>query len=117
MGDEKHLVFEYTAMQHVRHEYAELCEGPQGTAKILLMRQDNLIGIALFINACFKSGIYQCLLSLQLGARHLISPELARRDVKDPSFHHHGIRCFGNGNAGCFWASQHGPVEVEFLPH
>ena len=79
MGDEKHLVFQYTAMQHVRHEYADLCEGPQGTAKILLMWQDNLIaiGVALFIDACFKSGIYQCLLSPQLGARHLISPDLA----------------------------------------
>jgi hypothetical protein len=72
-------------MQHVRHEYADLFEGPQGTAMILLMWQDNLTGVARFIDACLHSGMYKCQLAPQLGARHLLSPDLAGRDGEDPS--------------------------------
>lgn len=54
-------------MQHVRHEYADLFEGPQGTAMILLMWQDNLTGVARFFDACLDSGMYQCLLARTWG--------------------------------------------------
>lgn len=43
-----------------RHEYADLFEGPQGTALILFKWQDNLVGVARFIDACLKL-VYICI--------------------------------------------------------
>ena len=54
LGDEKHLVFEYPALQNLRDRNKNLLEAPHGDAMIFLMWQDDMIGVARFIDTCLK---------------------------------------------------------------
>ena len=54
LGDEKHLLFEYPAFQDLRDRYEDLFQAPQGDAMILFMWQDDIIGVARFIDACLE---------------------------------------------------------------
>ena len=54
LGDEKHLVFECPALQDLRDRNKNLFEAPQGDAMILFMWQDDIIGVARFIDACLE---------------------------------------------------------------
>ena len=49
LGDDKHLVFEYPALQDLRDRNKNLFQAPHGDAMILFMRQDDIIGVARFI--------------------------------------------------------------------
>ena len=66
-------------MQDLRDRYQNLFQAPQGDAMLLFMWQDGIIGVARFIDACLEEGVH---ISLPWGTRHLISPELAGKDVK-----------------------------------
>ena len=46
------LCFECPALQDLRDRYENLFQAPQGDAMILFMRQDDIIGVAQFIDAC-----------------------------------------------------------------
>ena len=52
-GDEKHFVFE-CALHDLRDRYGNLFQAPQGDAMILFMWQDDIIGVARFIDACLE---------------------------------------------------------------
>ena len=54
LGDEKHIVFECPALQDLRDRYENLFQAPQGDAMILFMWQDDIIGVARFIDACLE---------------------------------------------------------------
>ena len=62
--------------------YENLFQAPQGDAMILFMWQDDIIGVARFIDACLERSL-ECphQLALPWGTRHLISPELAGKGV------------------------------------
>ena len=79
LGDEKHLVFECPALQDFRDRYEKLFQAPQGHAMILIMWQDDIIGVAPYIDAGLKDCTHQ--LALPWGTRHLISPESAGKNV------------------------------------
>ena len=51
LGDEKHLVFECPALQDLRDMYENLFQAPQGDAMILFKWQDDMVGLAWFIDA------------------------------------------------------------------
>ena len=51
-GDEKHIVFECPALQTLRDRYENLFQAPQGDAMTLFMWQSDIIGVALFVDAC-----------------------------------------------------------------
>ena len=53
-GGGKHIVFECPALQDLRDRYGNLFQTPQGDAMIPFMRQDDIIGVARFIDACLK---------------------------------------------------------------
>ena len=50
LGDEKHLVFECPEVQCFREQWPHLFQGPQ--TMLAFMWQDDLIGVAKFVNAC-----------------------------------------------------------------
>ena len=52
LGDEKHIVFECPALQDLRDKCENLFQAPQGDAMLLFMWQDDIIGVAQFIDAC-----------------------------------------------------------------
>ncbi len=52
LGDEKHLVFECPALQHVRHKYGQLFIGVPTMR--LFMWQDDLVGVAKFLDECLE---------------------------------------------------------------
>ena len=54
LGDEKHLVFECPALQDLRDRNKILFQAPHGDAMILFMWQDDIIGVARFIDACLE---------------------------------------------------------------
>ena len=54
LGDEKHLLFECPALQDLRDRYENLFQAPQSDAMILFMWQDDIIGLAPFIDACLE---------------------------------------------------------------
>ena len=54
LGDEKHLLFECPALQDLRDRYENLFQAPQGDAMLLFMWQDDIIGVARFIDACLE---------------------------------------------------------------
>ena len=54
LRDEKHLVFECPALQDLRDRYENLFQAPQGDAMTLFMWQDDIIGVARFIEACLE---------------------------------------------------------------
>ena len=54
LGDEKHLVFECPALQDLRDRYENLFQAPRGDAMILFMWQDDIIGVARFMDACLE---------------------------------------------------------------
>ncbi len=54
LGDEKHLVFECPASQDLRDRNKNLFQAPHGDAMILFMWQDDIIGVARFIDACLE---------------------------------------------------------------
>ena len=76
LEDEKHIVFECPSL---RDRYENLFQAPPGDAVILFMWQDDIIGVARFIDVCLERVYTQ--LALPREARHLISPELAGNDV------------------------------------
>jgi len=49
VGDEKHLIFECPRLQCLREQRPHLFEGPQ--TMLAFMRQDDLIGVAKYVNA------------------------------------------------------------------
>ena len=53
LGDGKHLVFECPALQDLRDGSENLFQAPQGDSMIFFMWQDDIIGVARFIDACF----------------------------------------------------------------
>ena len=59
--------------------FQNLFQAPQGDAMILFMWQDDIIGVARFIDACLER--VNTSAGPPVGARHLISPELAGNDV------------------------------------
>ena len=79
LGDEKHLMFECPALQDLHDRNKNLFQAPHGDARILFMWQDDISGVARFIDEClervYTSG------GLPWGMRHLISPRLAGKDV------------------------------------
>ena len=81
LGDEKHFLFECPALQDLRDRYEDLFQAPQGDAMILFMWQDDIIGVARFIDACLERVYTSAGRALPWGTRHLISPELAEKDV------------------------------------
>ncbi len=79
LGDEKHLVYECPAMQMLWDSNQNIFALPQGDAMLLFMWQDDIIGVARFIDACL---VRVCTLAgSPWGTRHLISPKLAEKDV------------------------------------
>ncbi len=50
VGDEKHLIFECPELQCLRDQWPHLFEGPQTMQAF--MWQDDLIGVAKYVNAC-----------------------------------------------------------------
>ena len=52
LEDEKHLVYECPALQDLRDGYENLVQAPEGDAMILFMWQDDIIGVARYIDAC-----------------------------------------------------------------
>ena len=52
LGDEKHLIFECPELQCFREQWPHLFEGPQ--TMLAFMWQDDLIGVANFVNACIR---------------------------------------------------------------
>ena len=52
LRDAKHLVFECPALQDLRDRYENLFQAPEGDAMILFMWQDDIMGVACFIDAC-----------------------------------------------------------------
>ena len=52
LGDEKHLIFECPELQCFREQWPHLFEGPQTMRGF--MWQDDLIGVAKFVNACIR---------------------------------------------------------------
>ena len=50
LGDEKHLIFECPEVQCFKEQWPHLFEGPQ--TMLAFMWQDDLIGVAKFVNAC-----------------------------------------------------------------
>ena len=52
LGDEKHLVFECPELRCFREQWPHLSEGPQ--TMLAFMWQDDLIGVAKFVNACLQ---------------------------------------------------------------
>ena len=64
LGGEKHLkassqgklaiVFESPALQDLHDRYENLFQAPPGDAMILFMWQDDIIGLARFIDACLE---------------------------------------------------------------
>ena len=70
IGDGKHLVFECPALQDLRNKRPHLFEGAQADAMVLFMWQDDMIGVVRFIDDC-----------LERNSTHLISPEMAGKDV------------------------------------
>ena len=52
LGDEKHLVFECPELQCFREQWPHLFQGPQ--TMLAFMWQDDLIGVAKFVNACLR---------------------------------------------------------------
>ena len=51
-GDEKHLLIESPALQDLQNRYENSFQAPQGHAMILFMWQDNILGVARFVDAC-----------------------------------------------------------------
>ena len=74
-------MFECPAFQDLRDRYENLFQAPQGDAIILFMWQDDIIGVACFIDACLERLYISAQLALPWGARHLISPKLAGKYV------------------------------------
>ena len=50
IGDEKHQVFECFALQDLREKHPHLFEGMLANTKVLLMRQDDMVGVMRFID-------------------------------------------------------------------
>ena len=48
-------MFECLALQDLRDRYGILFQAPQGDAMILFSWQDDIIGVARFIDACLKT--------------------------------------------------------------
>ena len=71
--------FECPALQDLHDRYETLFQASQGDAMILFMWQDDIIGVARSIDACFER-VYTAA-GPPVGTRHLISPELAGKDV------------------------------------
>ena len=86
-------MFECPALQGMRDRYGNLFRAPQGDAMILFMWQDDIIGVARFIDACLER-VYTSA-GPPVGTRHLISPELAGKDVRFFFFLHSGRLCGG----------------------
>ena len=74
IGDEKHLVFECPALQDLRDKRPHLFDGAQTNAMVLFMWQDDITGVVRFIDEC-----------LERSSTHLISPEMAGKDVMNLS--------------------------------
>jgi hypothetical protein len=75
-------VFECPALQEMHDRYETLFQASQGDAMILFMWQVDIIGVARFIGACLDSKAQSThQLALPWGPRHLMSPELAGKDV------------------------------------
>ena len=66
-------------LQDLRDRYENLFQAPQGDAMLLFMWQDDIIGVARFIDACLERMSTSA--GPLVGTRHLISPELAGKDV------------------------------------
>ena len=64
LSDEKHLVFECPEVQCFREQWPLLFQGPQ--TMLAFMWQDDLIGVANFIDACLRK-------MTGLRVKHLIS--------------------------------------------
>ena len=52
LGDEKHIVFECLELRCFREQWPHLFKGPQ--TMLAFMWQDDLIGVAKFVNACLQ---------------------------------------------------------------
>jgi len=50
VGDEKHLIYDCPELQCLREQWPHLFEGPQ--TMLAFMWQDDLIGVAKYVNAC-----------------------------------------------------------------
>ena len=79
LGDEKHIVFACPALQDLRDRYENLFRAPQGGAMILSCgRMTSLVLLGSLTHAP-KECKHQ--LALLWGTRHLMSPELAGKDL------------------------------------
>ena len=72
VGDEKHLIFECPELQCFREQWPHLFQGPQ--TMLDFMWQDDLIGVAKYINACLRK-------MNPLEGRASDQPGVAGRDV------------------------------------
>ena len=68
--DEKHVVFECSALQGLRDEYASLFSDVCTMKQFLW--QDDLVSVAKFIHACLDK-MFSCETACPMTARHLIS--------------------------------------------
>ena len=74
LGDERHVIYECPELQDVRAQWPHLFEGPE-TMKAFLW-QDDLIGVARFVNMCLKK-----MNPPVLGGSASDQPGVAGRDV------------------------------------
>ena len=58
IGNEKHQVFEFLALQDLRDKCPHLFEGTQADAMVLFMWQDGMIGMVQFIDECLERILY-----------------------------------------------------------
>ena len=76
--DEKHVVFECSALQGLRDEYASLFSGVCTMKQFLW--QDDLVSVAKFIHACLDK-MFSCETGLSNDSQASDQPDVAGRDV------------------------------------
>ena len=76
--DEKHVIFECSALQGLRDEYASLISDVCTMKQFLW--QDDLVSVAKFIHACLDK-MFSCATGLSNDSQASDQPDVAGRDV------------------------------------
>jgi hypothetical protein len=80
LGDEQHLVCECPALRDFGGRYEHLFQAPQSDAMILFIGQNDISGVAQFVDTCLEREYTSAGHGLAVGHQVLISPKMAGKD-------------------------------------